>query len=152
MSATHFRELEVWRLAMQLAQAVYELASEFPQDERYGLRAQVQRAAVSVPSNIAEGNARGATRDYIRFVSIAYGSLAELQTQVLLANRLGFVSEVRIAGVVALAERVGMMLLRLRQALERRLRAGSRVPGPGSRSPEPVVTDSDTLPIHSEAP
>jgi four helix bundle protein len=135
---------------MELAQAVYELTTEFPRDERYGLTAQLQRAAVSIPSNIAEGNARGSTRDYARFISIAYGSLAELQTQMSLASRLGFVPEARISTVTALAERVGMMLLRLRQSLERRVDASFRVPGPGSRGPESGNAQSRTLPTHSE--
>lgn len=152
MSVSHFRELEVWRLAMELAQAVYELTAEFPRDERYGLAAQLQRAAVSVPSNIAEGNARGTTRDYARFISIAYGSLAEVQTQILLASKLGFVTETRISIVIALAERVGMMLLRLRQSLERRMDAASRVPGPGSRGPESGRAEINTPAIHSEDP
>src|SRR5690606_40350228 len=89
MSVSHFRELEVWRLAMGLARDVYALTAGFPREERYGLSAQLQRAAVSVPSNIAEGNARASTRDYARCVSLACGSIAELQTQLLLSIDLG---------------------------------------------------------------
>ncbi|WAT16228.1 four helix bundle protein [Xanthomonas fragariae] len=88
MSPSHFRELEVWRLAMTLAKMVYELTGGFPCEERYGLSSQLQRAAVSVPSNIAEGNARGSTKDYARVILIARGSVAELQTQLTLASEL----------------------------------------------------------------
>jgi four helix bundle protein len=74
---------------MVLAEDIYRLVKAFPADERYGLTSQLRRAAVSVPSCIAEGNARGSIPDYLRFVSMAAGSLAEIQTQVLLAQRLG---------------------------------------------------------------
>ena len=74
---------------MVLAEDVYRLVKAFPADERYGLTSQLRRAAVSVPSCIAEGNARGSIPDYLRFVSMAAGSLAEVQTQLLLAERFG---------------------------------------------------------------
>lgn len=136
MTASHFRELEVWNLAMDLAQESYRVASTFPRDERYGLTSQFQRAAVSVPSNIAEGNARGSTRDYARFVSMAAGSCAELQTQLLLAERLGLGVGSEVAATLLLCERVSQMLSRLQQSLQRRLESGTRVPGPGSRISE----------------
>src|SRR3546814_16487522 len=74
---------------MGLAKRIYETAAGFPRDERYGLTSQVQRSAVSIPSNIAEGNARMSTRDYARFIAVALGSTAELQTQLLLSRDLG---------------------------------------------------------------
>jgi len=137
MTVSHFRELEVWKLTMELAAQVYRASATFPKEERYGLCAQVQRAAVSIPSNIAEGNARRSTREYARFVSIASGSTAELQTQLLIAQQLGVGDGDQIERTLASCERVSMMLLRLHEALEQRLEAtavpGSRVPGPGSR-------------------
>ena len=135
MSVSHFRDLEVWQLAMSLAKAIYQLTSTFPREERYGLAAQLQRAGVSIPSNIAEGNARsGATRDYARFISIALGSAAELQTQMLLSRELELGDEVAREKALELCDRVGQMLLRLHQALVRRLETESRVPSPESRS------------------
>ena len=119
---------------MELTQAVYELTSGFPREERYGLSAQLQRSAVSVPSNIAEGNARGSTRDYARFVSIAAGSNAELTTQLLLARALKLATADSVDAPLALCERVGQMLQRLHQSLSRRLENESRVPSPESRS------------------
>jgi len=134
MSPSHFRELEVWQLAMRSAKQVYQLTSRFPREERYGLSSQLQRSAVSVPSNIAEGNARGSTRDYARFIGIALGSNAELQTQLLLAQELAFGSTSDLAETLELCDRVGRMLLRLQQALLRKVESESRVPSPESRS------------------
>ncbi|HBK45813.1 MAG TPA: four helix bundle protein [Xanthomonadaceae bacterium] len=138
MMISHFRELEVWQLSMELAQGVYSLAASLPREERYGLSAQLQRSAVSIPSNIAEGNARASTRDYARFVSIAMGSCAELQTQLLLSERLGLGEQPDLTAVLQLCERVSQMLSKLQQSLQRRLESGSRVPGPGSRISENV--------------
>ena len=81
-------DLKVWQGAMNLVEAVYTFSSAFPESERFGLTAQVRRAAVSVPSNIAEGAARRSTQEYLRFLSVARGSLAELDTQCQLAVRL----------------------------------------------------------------
>jgi carbamoyl-phosphate synthase large subunit len=137
VTASHFRELEVWQLAMQLAKTVYQLAADFPRDERFGLTAQLQRSAVSVPSNIAEGNARKTTKDYARFVSIAAGSAAELQTQLLLARELKLGSSTILEESLNQCDRVGQMLHKLFQALERKHSPESRVPGPGSREKVP---------------
>ena len=134
MTASHFRELEVWQLAMQLARAVYGLTAAFPREERYGLTAQLQRAAVSIPSNIAEGNARSSLRDYARFVSMALGSTAEVQTQLLLSRDLDLGTEADSAAALELCDRVGQMLSRLHQALCRKLESESRVPSPESRT------------------
>ena len=134
MTPTHFRDLDVWQVSMGLVKAVYALTADMPSSERYGLASQLQRAAVSVPSNIAEGNARGFGRDYLRFLSIASGSVAEVQTQLLLTVELGLVAEDAVGPAMALAERVSQMLYRMKQSLRSSLDdAGSRVPGPGSR-------------------
>lgn len=88
---TH-KDLSVWQRAMDLVEEVYTLSNDFPQTEIYGLTNQVRRAAVSVPSNIAEGAARNSTKEFIQFLYISLGSLAELETQLLLAERLKFIS------------------------------------------------------------
>lgn len=85
-----YKELVVWQKAFELCRRVYQVSAQFPPDERFGLIAQIRRAAVSVPSNIAEGYGRGSRSDYIRFLWIANGSLAELETQLLLAKALGY--------------------------------------------------------------
>jgi four helix bundle protein len=87
-------DLDAWKKAMDLARQVYAVTRAFPADERFGLTNQVRRAVVSVPSNIAEGAARGSPADFVRFLRIALGSLAEVETQVLLASELGYLADV----------------------------------------------------------
>jgi four helix bundle protein len=94
------RDLIVWQKSMHLVETVYSLAKEFPEDERYRLVHQTTRAAVSVPANIAEGHARGTRRDYAHFVSIARGSLMELETYVMIAERLGYADSAPVAHVL----------------------------------------------------
>lgn len=96
MSRPH-HDLRVWQDAMRLVTHLYAITSEFPKDELFGLVSQMRRAAVSVPSNIAEGASRGGGQDFIRFLLIARGSLSELDTQVRIAENLGFI---RDAGLV----------------------------------------------------
>jgi four helix bundle protein len=118
-----YRDLKVWQAAMELVERVYAVTKRFPRAEQYSLTSQLQRSAISVPSNIAEGHARSRTKDYLRFVSIARGSLAEMETQLMLAARLKYVEESDIAGQLELADQVGRMLRRLEQALERKISA-----------------------------
>ncbi|NYT74342.1 four helix bundle protein [Halomonas sp. QX-2] len=88
------QQLRVWQEAMDLVVAIYSMTSSFPSVERYGLASQMQRAAVSVPSNIAEGAARGSKPDFLRFLHIARGSLSELETQCKIAQRLGYMDDI----------------------------------------------------------
>lgn len=87
-----FHDLLVWQKAMDLVVAVYALCKQMPNDERYGLIDQMQRAVVSIPSNIAEGQSRASRKEFTHFLTIASGSLSELETQVLIAQRLNFVT------------------------------------------------------------
>ncbi|MFZ3153177.1 four helix bundle protein [Pseudomonas sp.] len=87
---TH-HNLRAWKLSMQLVEDIYQLTKNFPASEQYGLTSQMRRAAVSVPSNIAEGAARESMAEFLRFLVIARGSLSELETQCLLAQRVGFI-------------------------------------------------------------
>lgn len=86
----HYKDLIVWQKAMALAKAVYRITEKFPGDERYGMTSQMRRAAVSIPSNIAEGQARRNTKEFLQFLFHARGSLAELETQMLLSADLGY--------------------------------------------------------------
>src|SRR3989338_4745878 len=83
-----YKDLIVWQRAMELVTAVYELTEIFPREEMYGLTSQIRRSAVSIPSNIAEGRVRGTAKEYLQFLRIAYGSGAELETQIEIAKRL----------------------------------------------------------------
>jgi len=114
-----YKDLMVWQKAMQLSVEVYRLTSSFPSHERYGLTAEARKTSRSVPYNIAEGHKRGSTADYIRFLRIAAGSMAELETQLLLADRLGYLKEAPSEGLLTLHAEVERML----DALIRRLRA-----------------------------
>ncbi|QHL87785.1 four helix bundle protein [Nibribacter ruber] len=92
----NFKELKIWQEAMTLAKMVYEASSSFPANEKYGLTSQINRAAVSVPSNIAEGAGRGGDKEFIQFLTIARGSAFELETQLLLAQSFGFIEDARL--------------------------------------------------------
>lgn len=105
-----YRKLSVWQKSMKLVGAVYALANEFPLRERFGLAQQVQRAAISIPSNIAEGRRRATERDYHHFLQIAFGSGAELETQIEIAVMLGYGTENNIQDVRALLGEVMRML------------------------------------------
>lgn len=92
----NFKELKIWQEAMTLAKRVFELSATFPANERYGLTSQINRSAVSVPSNIAEGAGRGGDKEFMQFLNIARGSAFELETQLLLAQSFGFVEEAKL--------------------------------------------------------
>lgn len=108
-----FRDLVVWQKAMDLVELVYGISSRFPPDERYALTSQLKRASVSVPSNIAEGYGRHSTADYVRFLQIALGSLNELQIQLELASRLGFIEKSDMEKTDGLCLEVEKMLVAL---------------------------------------
>ena len=129
-SIRSYRDLEIWKLGMRLALATYRATASFPASERYGLSSQLQRCAVSIPSNIAEGNQRSSTRDYLRFLSIAQGSLAELETQLLLASQLGLAPVDVVEPMLGDASELGRMINGLRSKLRDRLSASSLAPGP----------------------
>ena len=107
----------MWQKALDLVVAGYQLTKRFPDREKYGLSSQLQRAAVSVPANIAEGHGRRATRAYLNHLSIANGSLAELETHVFLAMRLGYVTDDDLTPSLSLIEEVRRMLASLRNKL-----------------------------------
>lgn len=111
------RDLIVWQKAMDLAVEVYRLAAKFPPTETYRLVSQVTRAAASVPANIAEGHARGTSRDYSNFLSIAKGSLMETETFLTLAVRLGYLSQEEAGPALGLITEISKMLTVLRRRL-----------------------------------
>jgi four helix bundle protein len=112
-----YRDLRVWQEGMDLAEAVYAATRSFPSEEKFGLTSQLRRASVSVPSNIAEGWGRGSTAEYKQFLRYARASLREIETQWLLAGRLGFLSPEAVADLEQRADRLGRQLLSLMRAL-----------------------------------
>lgn len=115
--AKGYRELLVWQRAMRLARDVYRITRNWPSEERFGLTSQVRRAAVSVPANLAEGQGRFGRGEFARFVSIAHGSLCELETELLLAKDIGIVPEPVVSEVLEAAAEVGRMLRGLHRSL-----------------------------------
>lgn len=109
MSQT-YRDLIVWQKAMDLATEVYRLTKKLPKDELYALTNQLRRAAVSIPSNIAEGNGRFSQREYARFLSIARGSKSEVETQLLLCVRFGYLEQTETETALGLCTEIGKML------------------------------------------
>ncbi len=120
-----YKDLVVWQKSLQLAVDIHRLTESFPRHERFGIVAQLRRAAVSISSNIAEGAARRTTRDFIAFLHIARGSLAELETQLLLAERTAYVAPAALAKVLSLTDEVGRMINGMLRGLQRRLDAGA---------------------------
>ena len=115
--AASYRDLLVWQKGMQLARAIYELTAKYPADERFGLVAQMRRAAVSVPSNISEGQARHTTGEFVQFVSHAEGSVAELDTQLQLSEDLGYCRNGTAETARGLIQELRRMLNSLRREL-----------------------------------
>jgi len=89
----HYKELEVWKEAMDLVKQVYTLTNYYPKDEKFGIVSQIRRSAVSIPSNIAEGSVKHSDKETLRFLDIALGSLAELDTQMIISNDIGYIGK-----------------------------------------------------------
>ena len=112
-----YKDLLVWRKGIELVKEIYRMTRPFPADERFGLVSQMRRAAVSIPSNIAEGQARRTTGEFMQFLSQAEGSLAELDTQLILAAELGYSNTTQVASATELVSALKRMLNALRRAL-----------------------------------
>ena len=124
MAAGYYSNLKVWQKSMDLAVEIYRVVKSLPKEELYGLSDQMRRAVVSIPSNIAEGHQRSSTRDYIRFLNIAKGSLGELETQIILSERLGYLQSETTGQLYARCEEIGKMLSGLINSLLRDHHAG----------------------------
>jgi len=129
MQIKSFRDLRVWQAGIELVQAVYVITSNFSRHELYGLASQIQRAAVSVPSNIAEGHARESTKEYLQHLSIAQASLAELETRIEIAKQLKYISEGYASRLFEKISSLGRQLFALRNALTN---SKGRTASPGS--------------------
>ena len=116
-----YQELAVWQRAMDLTVEVYAVTKHYPQAERFGLVSQTQRSAVSIAANIAEGRGRGTTREFHRFVGIALGSLAELETHLLIATRLNYITDLESNRLLRESAQVTRMLGGLKHSLKQKL-------------------------------
>ncbi len=114
-----FRDLIAWQKAIGLCKLVYAASAKFPRDERFGLTSQIRRAAVSIPSNIAEGYGRRQTNDYIRFLNIARASLCEVETQLVLAEDLGFVDRKTLEPGMSLVRELDVIMYSLIEAIRK---------------------------------
>lgn len=121
MAIQSYRELEVWRVAMDLSAECYQITKAFPKDELFGMTSQIRRAAASIPANIAEGQGRESTKEFLNFLSISRGSLMEVETHPLLCQRVGLLTQEQIDPLLTLSDRISRMLSGLRKALENRL-------------------------------
>lgn len=115
--ASDFKDMVVWQRAMDLVTAIYKLTRHFPSEERFGLTNQIRRAAVSIPSNIAEGHGRRSDNDFIRFLKIANGSRQEVETQMYLAKELGFVNDDDLGLPLSQLEEIGRLIFGLVRSL-----------------------------------
>jgi len=117
MKAQNYKDLVVWQKGIALAKVIYRLTQRFPSAEKFGLIAQMRRAAVSIPSNLAEGQARHTTGEFIQFISHAEGSVAELDTQLILGVELKFCDSLSVAPALELIDELHRMLNVLRRKL-----------------------------------
>jgi four helix bundle protein len=121
MAVSSYNDLLVWQKSMALAKQVYDATKAFPRDELYALTNQVRRAAVSVPSNIAEGHARDSTKEFLHHLSIALGSLAEVETQLILSQDLQYLPNELLAELLNETSELGRMIRGLQKSLQRKL-------------------------------
>ena len=124
MPLKKFADLDLWKVAHQLSLTIYRLTCRFPKHEAYGLTSQMRRCAVSVPSNVAEGWGRRSTKDFLRHLAIANGSLEELRYFLILARDLDYCAYDDIAALNADVDRIGAMITALEKSLQKRLTDG----------------------------
>ena len=121
MGVSSYQQLKVWQSGMELAKSAHLLTQKFPKDELYGLTSQIRRAAVSIPANIAEGHARDSTKEFLHHISIALGSLAEVETLLVLAESFGYVDTAAVAALLQNTDEEGKMLRGLQKTLKSRI-------------------------------
>ena len=107
---SNFKELMVWQKAIELVVTIYKITKKFPKEEMYGLVSQMQRAAVSIPSNIAEGHERNSDKEFAKFLCVSRGSLAELETQIIIAEKLGYITNDEKSNVLKNCYEIGRMI------------------------------------------
>ncbi len=114
-----FKELRIWQKGMDIAEKCYLLTKIFPRDELYSMVQQIRRSAASIPANIAEGYGRRTTGEYIRFINIAQGSINELETHIILSQRVGLCSQTDMESIISLLREESRMIIALRKKLDK---------------------------------
>ncbi|MBR3566609.1 MAG: four helix bundle protein [Paludibacteraceae bacterium] len=117
----NFTNLQIWQKGIDLAQIVYALSDELPKNEKYGIISQIQRAAVSIPSNIAEGAGRATDKEFTHFLSIAIGSSFELYTQIILLERIGYIDKNKISNLINMIVELQKMLIGYKRKIDSKL-------------------------------
>jgi four helix bundle protein len=120
MGGRNYRDLIAWQKAMDLVETIYQMTRAFPREEIYSLTSQIRRAAVSIPSNISEGQGRGTDKEFLQFLRIAHGSLREVETQVLIAERLAYIEQKQSQEALSQAAEVGRLLTGLMKTVTER--------------------------------
>ena len=120
MTVKSYKDLEVWQKAMDMVTMCYQTTKDFPKNEVYGLSSQLQRAAVSIPANIAEGRERKYSKEFVQHLSIAYSSLAELETHIQIAQRLNYINSTKTKQLLEKTAEIGRMINGLRKSIEKR--------------------------------
>ena len=121
-----FTELRVWQEAMNMVEMIYRLTKKYPKEELFGLISQTQRAAVSIPANIAEGNGRLSGKEYLHFLSIANGSLRELETLLIIAQRITYIQPEELKAMQEQLTIIGRMITALRKSLKEKRNTGEK--------------------------
>jgi len=112
--------LEVWKKALAFVNCIYQLTAQFPDEEKFGLTSQMRRSAISIPSNIAEGAGRSTKKEFINFLHISQGSIAEIETQLLIARNLGFANDCKIEKILIRLDEISKMVIGLQKSLRRK--------------------------------
>ena len=115
-------KLDVWKLSVEMVVNVYEITKAFPSDERFGLTSQIRRAAVSVPANISEGAARNHDREFLQFLGVAQGSASELETELLIAHRLGYLNKEKFDAIYNEINSIARMIVGLSNHVKGRVK------------------------------
>ena len=134
MSIRNYRDLRVWQISMDMVETIYKITALFPKHELYGLVSQLQRCAVSIPSNIAEGHTKSHKKEYLQALSIAQGSLSELETQLEIAKRLSYISEQTLEQLLQTTSSLGKQLYALSNAIEKKVNQPHRNLKPETRN------------------
>ena len=113
----NFKDLKIWQKGIELTKSIYQLSGNFPYEEKFGITGQMRRSSISVPSNIAEGFMRQHNKEYKQFLYISLGSLAELETQVILSEELGFVEKIHIQSILSNIQELNKMIMGLIKCL-----------------------------------